>query len=101
MRQSTLSLHLLMNEGHHALEHVAGLRQVRRVTGVLAAFEIFERDLATGLAVARDETLRLVAGEVALRVLVVVHLVAMSLEPDRGRELHLFAALEHEHRAAL
>jgi hypothetical protein len=48
---------MLMNERHHALEHVAGLRQVRRVTGVLAALEIFERDLATGFAVGRDETL--------------------------------------------
>src|SRR6185436_4942490 len=100
-RAGPLSLHMLADEGHHALEHVAGLRQVRRAAGMLAALKIFERDLAAGFAVRRDETLRLVAGEVGLQVLVIVHRIAARLEPDRSGELYLFAALEHEHRAAL
>src|SRR5438093_10388063 len=56
---------------------------------------------ATGLAITSNEALRLVAREVRLHILVVVHRVAVTLEPDRGRGLHLFAALERQHRVAL
>ena len=65
-----------------------------------AAGEIFERDIAAGPAIGGDEALRLVAGEIGLQVLVVVHGVAVRLEPDRRRQLHLFAALEDQERAA-
>src|SRR5438093_7526868 len=56
---------------------------------------------ATGLAITSNEALRLVAREVRLHILVVVHRVAVTLEPGRGRGLHLFAALERQHRVAL
>src|SRR6266511_4596450 len=89
------------HERHHALEHVAGLRQVRRVTGVPLGVDIFQRDLAAGLLVVRDETLRLVAEEIRLHVLVVVHAVAALIESARWRGEHGLAAFEREHRIAL
>src|SRR6266568_9685536 len=58
-----LHLHVPVDEAHHALEHVAGLRKVRRVAWMPVGFDIVERDLAAGLAIGGDETLGLVAGE--------------------------------------
>src|SRR5262245_66687465 len=63
--------------------------------------DIFQRDLAAGLAVVGDEALRLVAVEASVRILVVVQQVAAALEPDRRWREHLLAALEDEHRVAL
>src|SRR4029077_17913034 len=86
---------------HHALEHVAGLRQVRRMAGVALHLDIMKRDVAAGLFVIGDEALRLVAGKARIGVLVIVHDVAAALEPDRRRQLHFLAALERQHGIAL
>src|SRR5712672_873950 len=93
-----LDLHMAVHEAHHLLEHVAGLRKVGGVAGMPVALEIFERNLATGLAVGGDEALRLVAREIRLHVLVVMHHVAATLEPNRGRGRNLFAALKRTQR---
>jgi hypothetical protein len=53
--------HVLADEGHHAREHVAGLRQVRRGAGVALGVDADEVDVAAGLAVGGAEALRLVA----------------------------------------
>jgi hypothetical protein len=37
-----------MDEDDHALEHVAGLGQIRRVTRVSLSVDIFQGDLAAG-----------------------------------------------------
>jgi hypothetical protein len=44
----------------HALEHVAGLGEIRRVPRVSLGVDIFQNDLAADLPVIRDEALRLV-----------------------------------------
>src|SRR5262249_11466309 len=98
---SALGVDVPAHERHHALEHVAGLREIRRMAGVAVHVDIVERNLAAGLAIIGDEALRLVAVEGRLDVLVVVHEVAAALEPDRRRGEHGLAALEREHRAAL
>ncbi len=98
---SPIDLDVLVHKRDHAVEHVAGLRQIRRVAGVPLRLDVFERDLAAGLAVVGDEALGLVLREARFRVLVVVQHVAASLEPDRGRREHLLAALERQHRIAL
>ena len=63
--------------------------------------EIGDLDVAAGLAVVADKPLGLVAGEPAIRVVVVVHLVGPALDPDRRRHDHLLAALQDQHRIAL
>jgi hypothetical protein len=68
---------------------------------VALGVDIFQRDLASRLAVVGNEALRLVAREIRVDILVVVQHVAAALEPDRGRCQHLLAALEREHRVAL
>src|SRR5580692_5364470 len=73
---------VLADERHHAFEHVAALRQVRRMAGVALHLDIVQRDVAAGLFVIGDEALRLVAGKARIRVLVVVHDVAAGLEPS-------------------
>src|SRR6476661_7015022 len=62
--------------------------------------DIFQRDLAAGLVIVRDEALRLIPGEAGVGVLVVVQHVAPALEPDRRRGFNLFATLERQHRVA-
>src|SRR5690349_13288190 len=58
-----LQLDLPVHERHHALEHVASLRQIGRMAGMAVRLDIFERDLAASLAIILDKALRLVAGE--------------------------------------
>src|SRR5262245_17410741 len=53
-------LNVAMDEDGHALEHIAGLRQIRRVPRVSLRVDIFQGDLATGFPVIRDEALGLV-----------------------------------------
>ena len=43
------NLNVAMNEDDHALEHVAGLGEIRRVPRVSLGVDIFHGDLATGL----------------------------------------------------
>src|SRR5215475_13922802 len=50
----SLSLDLPVHKRHHALEHVAGLRQVGRMAGVAVRVDIFQRDLAARLAIILD-----------------------------------------------
>jgi hypothetical protein len=56
-----LPFHVPPHELHHPGEHVAGLRQVGRAAGVAVGVDVFQRDLAAGLAVGGAEALRLVA----------------------------------------
>src|SRR6202035_1312648 len=84
---------VLADERHDALEHVAGLGQVRRMAGGALHLDIVQRDVAAGFFVIGDEALRLVAGKARIGVLVVVHDVAAALEPDRRRQLQLLATL--------
>src|SRR5215469_4705086 len=79
------NLNVAMDEDDHALEHVAGLGEIRRVSRVSLGVDIFQGDLAAGLPVIRDEALGLVPREAGIHVLVVVQHVAAALEPDRGR----------------
>src|SRR5262249_24149670 len=94
-------LKVAIDEGDHALEHVAGLGEIRRVPRVSLSVDIFQGDLAAGLPIIRDEALGLVAREGGIRVLVVVQHVAAALEPDRRRSFDLLATLECEHRVTL
>src|SRR5262249_56311066 len=57
-------------------------------------------DPAAGVAVIREESLRLVAVEARLHVVVVVHGVVAGLVPNRRRRQHLLAAFEREQRVA-
>src|SRR5262249_6410498 len=66
------NLNVAMDEDDHALEHVAGLGEIRRVPHVSPGVDICQGDLATGLPVIRDEALGLVPREAGIRVLVVV-----------------------------
>src|SRR5215831_15791756 len=87
-RVSNPPLHYLnaaMDEDDHALEHVAGFGEIRRVPGASLGVDIFQGDLAAGLPVIRDEALGLVPREAGISVLVVVQHVAAALEPDRRR----------------
>src|SRR5580700_3889244 len=46
---------VLADERHHALEHVAALRQVRRMAGVALHLDIVQGDVTAGLFVIGDE----------------------------------------------
>ena len=59
----TLRLDVLADERHHVGEHAGALRQVRRMAGMALHRDIFERDIAAGLAIIGAETLRLIAGK--------------------------------------
>src|SRR5215510_2110139 len=84
-----------MDEDDHALEHVAGLGEIRRVSCVSLSVDIFQGDLAAGLPVIRDEALGLVPREAGIRVLVVVQHVAaanlgvLTVDPMRLRQILL------------
>jgi len=56
-------LNVAMDEDGHALEHVAGLGEIRRVPRVSLGVDIFQGDLAAGLPVIRDKALGLVPRE--------------------------------------
>src|SRR4029434_11061649 len=99
--RSCFSTNVAMDEDDHALEHVAGLGEIRRVPRASLGVDIFQNDLAAGLPVIRDEALRLVPREAGIRVLVVVQHVAADLEPDRRRSFDFLAALECEHGVTL
>src|ERR1700744_1756717 len=70
------------------------------MAGVAVHLDIVQIDRAAGLAIIGDEALRLVAGEIAVGVLVVVQEIAAALIPDGGRRRDLLAALEQQHRIA-
>src|SRR5262249_58255368 len=95
------NLNVAMDEDDHALEHVAGLGQIRRVPRMSLSIDIFQGDLAAGLPVIHDEALGLVPREAGILVLVVVQHVAAALEPDRRRSFDLLATFECEHAATL
>src|SRR5690348_8949434 len=86
-----LWLRVPCDELHHMGEHVTRLGQVRRVAGMALHGDVFERDLAPGIAIIGDEALRLVFGNWRTRVAIVVQRVALPLEPDRRRQLDLLA----------
>src|SRR5262245_12000059 len=91
------NLNAAMDEDDHALEHVAGLGESRRVHGVSLGVDILQGDLAGGLRVTCDEALGLCHREAVILVLAVAQHVAAALEPDRGRSFDLLATLECEH----
>src|SRR5215831_18192834 len=49
------NLNVAMDEDDHALEHAAGLGQIRRVPRMSLSIDIFQGDLAAGLPVIHDE----------------------------------------------
>jgi hypothetical protein len=62
-------LNVAMDEDDHALEHVAGLGEIRRVPCGSLGVDIFQGDLAARLPVIRDKALGLVPRKGAIRVL--------------------------------
>src|SRR5580704_13786106 len=72
--QAVALLHMLLDKGVH--------RGVRDIGVSRRIVEIGDLDIAARLAVVRDEPLWLVAREVRIGVVIVVHLVGPALQPD-------------------
>src|SRR5215831_19610986 len=76
-------------------------RVVRRRALPGSVVDVEHLDRAAGLAVVRREALGLVERNGRLGVPIIVYLVGPTLDPQRRREWHLLAALQHEHRVAV
>src|SRR5712672_4561111 len=83
------------------LAEESGDRVERGAGGTGLVVDINDCDIATRLAVIRDEPLRLVPSEVGIIVVIVMDDVGPALHPKRWWGGHFLAALEHQHRIAL
>src|ERR1700730_1175964 len=83
------------------LTEESGDRVERGAGGTGLVVDINDCDIAARLAGIRDEPLRLVAGEVGIIVVIVMHDVGPALDPKRRWGGYLLATLEHQHRIFL
>src|SRR5713101_7605208 len=83
------------------LAEESGDRVERGAGGARLVVDIDDVDIATRLAVVRDEPLRLVPREIRVVVVIVMDDVGPALHPQRRRGRYLLAALEEQHWVAL